>query len=82
MNPFLLDSDQIIVLSHPWYRPKANDVVIVRLEKKPNVFCKRIKRVRGEEIWIEGDNNADSYDSKRIGFISKKKIIGKMIFKL
>jgi signal peptidase I len=33
-------------------------------------IAKRITRIDGDKIWIEGDNHADSYDSRYYGWLS------------
>lgn len=44
------------------------------------VFIKRVKFIRGEGFFLEGDNKEDSLDSRSLGLIKKEEILGKVIW--
>lgn len=68
------------VLSFNWFyfffSPKKGDIVIARVKKLKVI--KKIKKVRGDEIFLEGENKKESTDSRSYGWINKKQILGKV----
>lgn len=79
MLPILKPSQEIIISSIPYFftNPKPGD--IVAFENSGKYIVKRIKASKPEGYEIEGDNRSDS---KNYGVISKKDIIGKVIYVL
>ncbi|MDP3733469.1 MAG: S26 family signal peptidase [Candidatus Daviesbacteria bacterium] len=71
------------VLSFNWAylfsKPKVGDVVVVKVNGKEMV--KRITKFLDREkmIFVMGDNKKDSLDSRKLGWIDKKNLIGKVI---
>ncbi len=61
-------------------KPKINDIVAVRYNGK--VLLKKIKLIKGTKYFIKGENETDSLDSRSIGYILSKDLLGKLIFKL
>ena len=45
-------------------------------------FIKRITKIDGEKYFVSGDNEKDSMDSRRFGWIEKKDILGKVIYRI
>lgn len=82
MESALLDGRSILVSSVPFLfsKPKVGDVIAFKKNKK--IFIKRIAKKNHEKYLIKGDNEKDSIDSRKLGWIDKKEIIGKVIFKL
>lgn len=81
MEPYLLDGDFVVVSILPFLivKPKAGDIVVIKRER---CIIKRISKIKGEKIFVEGDNKKESTDSRSFGWIDRKNIIGKVIFKL
>lgn len=81
MEPFLKEGQVVLVSSCPFIlsKPKVRDVVVFKHENK--FYIKRIKKKRDDKYFLEGDNSKDSLDSKKLGWIEKKDIIGKVILK-
>lgn len=79
MEPELKEGDKVLVSNIPYvfFKPKEKDIVGFKYLDK--IFIKRIKQVKESRYLVEGDNISDSL---RIGWIEKKAIIGKVIFKL
>ena len=75
MEPYLKEGDQ--VLAFKFSEIKKGDIVVFRYESK--TLIKRVKDIKKEKYFFEGDNKRDSL---KIGEISKGDIIGKVIFKL
>lgn len=82
MMPFLRERDEVLTLSYLFLNPKVGDVIVFRLMVPPFIFCKRIVKIINGKIWVEGDNRKKSIDSRNFGYVEKKNIIGKMLFKL
>lgn len=79
MEPELTEGDEVLVSPIPYilFRPKEKDIIAFRLSNK--ILIKRIKRINRSHFLPQGDNISDSL---RLGWIEKKDIIGKLIFKL
>ena len=88
MSPYLNPGDLVIIFRTK--SVKKNDVVV--FERDEDYYIKRVSkidddstspRLRGaSRYFLEGDNKKDSLDSKKIGWIDKKDIIGKVIYKI
>lgn len=81
MNPTFIDGDMVLVnrLAYFFKKPKAKDIVVIKWK---NYIIKRIKAINGEKIFVIGDNKKESTDSREFGWIERKDIVGKVIFKL
>lgn len=79
MEPQIKDKDKVLVSSIPYFfsKPKEGDVVAFWYFDK--VLIKKIKVAKKLRYLAEGENVSDSL---RIGWIEKKDIIGKVIYKL
>lgn len=58
--------------------PSVNDIVAIKYGDK--ILIKRIKKIKKNKYNVEGDNRKDSLDSNHFGFVSKDKILGKVIY--
>lgn len=71
------------VLTFNWWKIlglKVGDRVVVRVNGKELV--KRIHTLNDRSMYVLGDNEGDSLDSRKFGAIKKEQIVGKVIFKL
>lgn len=82
MEPVLLNNNIVLVSSlfYTFKSPQINDIVAFRYKNK--VYIKRIKKIINEKYQLLGDNSKDSLDSKTLGLIFKKDILGKYFYKL
>ncbi len=82
MQPTYNENDEVLVSSLPlkFGKPKVGDIVV--FEKYNKYYIKRIKEVKKDKYFLEGDNKKDSQDSKRFGLVEEKQIKGKVIRKL
>lgn len=64
-----------IVFTSSLFSLKPNDIAVFKLGNKKMV--KRISKISKDRIYIHGDNKNDSLD---VGWITKKDIIGKVLF--
>ncbi len=83
MEPNILQGQTILVSSIPYlfFKPKIGDIVVIKNNK---YLVKRIARIDpsadGERYFVSGDNKKDSMDSRKLGWISREDIVGKVIY--
>lgn len=79
MEPSIKPSSEVLVSSLPYlfFKPKPGDIVAFWHFDK--VFIKRIKSLKSSKFLMAGDNLSDSL---KIGWKTKKDIIGKVIYVL
>jgi phage repressor protein C with HTH and peptisase S24 domain len=78
MSPTYSPGDWLVVC---WgARAKAGDVVVAARADGTEVI-KRIKQVQGGQWWLEGDNPAESTDSRSIGPFDRNQIKAKVLFR-
>ena len=79
MQPTFREGSEVLVSSIPYFfnKPKAGEIVAFKDLGK--IMVKRIKKVKGDFFLLEGDNVSDSL---KIGWMKKRDIIGKVVFKL
>ena len=82
MLPTIKAREEVITISYILSKPKVGDIIVFKHIVPPFIFCKRIKKIINEEVWVEGENKKVSFDSRKFGFVEKKNIIGKVIIKL
>lgn len=67
------------VLSINWFvNPKMGDIVVIKKEGKEMV--KRIEKVMGEKVFVVGDNQDESTDSRDFGPVNIDQVIGKVVY--
>lgn len=80
MLPTLKAGD--VVLTFNWYylflKPKVGDLIVFYHQGKE--FIKRIQKCSDRYIFVLGDNQAQSTDSRSFGAIDRSAIIGKVVF--
>lgn len=82
MHPAIKDGDEILISNIPYLfkKPNINDIVAVKFKNK--TLIKRIVKIKQSRYFLRGDNKIDSFDSRRFGFIDRKQILGKLVYKL
>ena len=66
------------VLSINWFvNPKIGDIVVIK--KSGIEVVKRIEKVDGKKVFVVGDNNDESTDSRDFGPVNMDQIVGKVI---
>jgi type IV secretory pathway protease TraF len=80
MQSTIVNGQKVLVSSIPFIfsNPKKNDIVAFRLGNE--IFIKRISKIENNKYFLEGDNKNDSFDSRKLGTIERKNILGKVIF--
>lgn len=81
MLPNLAPRDHVLTSSIPYLfsKPKVGDVVVFKTSNTSPVMIKRVSKISNNKLFVKGDNQKDSLDP---GFLSKKDIIGKVLFKI
>jgi len=79
MEPAIKNGQKVLVSGVPYFFSKPKIREIVAFKNKNQTLIKRIIRKNKDEYFLAGDNSRDSLDSKELGFIPKKYIIGKVI---
>lgn len=82
MEPNFLDDEYVLVSSVPFLfrQIRPRDVVVFRHDG--DILMKRIEKIKDNKFFLTGDNSKDSLDSKKIGWVDKKNIVGKVIYKI
>lgn len=82
MEPTIKNGAIVVVSSIPYLftSPKEGDIILFTTVGK--MFVKRIKKAESGKYFLEGDNKSDSLDSRKMGWIDRNDIIGKIIFKI
>jgi nickel-type superoxide dismutase maturation protease len=81
MEP-VIQNDETVLVSRFFYwfkKPSVGDIVAFRETGK--ILIKRITKAYKEEYFLAGDNQKDSFDSRKFGLVSRRKILGKVIYK-
>ncbi len=80
MEPTLHDG-QIVLLNKLAYffsLPKEKDIVALRDPRDKKILIKRIIKKEKNKFFVQGDNKAESTDSRKFGMIGKNDILGKV----
>lgn len=83
MKPYARDGDYAIS-TRLFLDPRVGEVLIFKSPTDEKTMIKRVSRIdierEGNKYFLEGDNRMRSTDSNVFGRISKKEIIGKVLF--
>jgi nickel-type superoxide dismutase maturation protease len=67
------------VLATRWFKKiKVSDIVSFKHDDQ--LFIKRVTEIKNNQLWLLGDNPADSLDSRTFGWVDYKSILGKIIW--
>lgn len=69
----------VFTWAYLWNKPRVGDIVVIKKDGKEMV--KRVQSIYDREIFVEGDNEKESTDSRKFGPIKKEQIIGKVIWR-
>ncbi len=74
MAPTLTEGQDVLSLNW-FYKPKVGDMIVINKNGKDMI--KRVTKIHGREILVEGDNKLESSD---VGPVKNEQIIGKVIY--
>jgi len=78
MVPTLGDRDQLLISYGAPY--KVGDVIVFKHQSRIDI--KRIENISNEGIFVVGDNELASLDSRSYGYISPGEVLGRAIFRI
>lgn len=83
MIPLLKPNDQILVSKLSSIHD--GDIVVCKNPHNDplrSYIVKKISQIKDGKVYLEGINKNESVDSRTFGWIQRKSVIGKMIYKL
>lgn len=80
MVPVLKNDDRVIAINVMFASLKKRDVVVCMQPIQQKILVKRIIKINGSEFFVEGDNRAQSTDSREFGWLLKRDILAKVIY--
>ncbi|MGV2828195.1 nickel-type superoxide dismutase maturation protease [Myxosarcina sp. GI1(2024)] len=82
MQPLLQPGEEILLDRHAYQKslPQVGDIVIATHPLRPElIIVKRVILVRADgNLFLQGDNPAESSDSRTFGAVNLKHILGKV----
>jgi len=81
MEPTFYSEDCIIARKYI-FKPKEGDIVILKHPKKNIKIIKRIVKIDKDGYSVEGDNRANSFDSRKFGPVKRNMIIAKVMSRI
>ncbi len=76
MRPTLVPGQLVFAIK--WLKPRPGKLVVV--EVKGCQIVKRLSKTKGSKVYILGDNEPFSTDSRRFGWISKNDLLATVIW--
>lgn len=73
MFPTLKEGQEVLTFN--WGKIHEGDVVVIKDQK-----IKRVQRIIGNRIYLVGDNEKESTDSRHFGPVDISQVIGKVIY--
>lgn len=81
MIPTLKEGHEVICYRWAYSKeklPKVGDIVVAKI--KDIEIVKRVQFVREDSVYLRGDNEKESTDSRNFGWINLRQIVGKAIW--
>jgi nickel-type superoxide dismutase maturation protease len=80
MLPTLKEGYEVICYLWAYHKtpPKVGDLVIAKI--KHLEIIKRVMLVRDDEVYLKGDNEQQSTDSRNFGWINNRQVKGKAVW--
>lgn len=82
MEPTIKNGESVLASNIPYVflKPKVGDIVVFKKEEK--IFIKRIVKIDKDHYFVRGDDKKDSMDSRGFGWVERKEIVGKVVYRL
>lgn len=71
-----------VLLVWRWVGKHKGDVVVAGDPRDGRFILKRIEEIEGGRYFLIGDNPAESTDSRKLGWIAGKNILGRVVWKM
>ena len=83
MAPTLDPGDRVVVVRLPrWWRLAPGQLVAVPDPRVPSrLLVKRVAAVSGPTAEVRGDNEAASTDSRHFGPVSRRRVVGRVLYR-
>ena len=81
MEPTIKDGSFVLAL-FSFFGLRAGDIVLLRHPASHMLIIKRVLRISGDKVWVEGDNKKESSDSRKFGWVDSRNVAGKVIVRL
>ncbi len=79
MQPTLLDGDEVLVAAYGRRAPQRGDVVLLQHPLHSDVrVIKRVASLEADRVFVQGDNPAQSTDSRSFGGVPRSNILGRI----
>lgn len=78
MSPTMYSGQKVIALRFGLV--KEGDIVVIKDPRNKILVIKRIKMVRKDAFFVEGDNKIESTDSRHYGWVPKYMLLGKVVY--
>lgn len=72
------DDGDVVVASNWFKRLKPHDIVIIHHDGREKI--KRIERREAGKLFLLGDNQPESTDSRHFGWVDERVVIGKVVW--
>jgi nickel-type superoxide dismutase maturation protease len=81
MKPTFTSGETVLVnkLAFLIVEPKQGDIIVIKRDK---LLVKRVEKKKENSFFVVGDNKKESTDSRHFGWVDKKDIVGKVIYKI
>lgn len=77
MLPVLKEGQDVVSMNW-FYKVKVGDIVVIKQDGKEMV--KRVQKVQGNKVLVQGDNAQESIDSRQFGPVKMDQIVGKVVY--
>lgn len=80
MYPTYSPGDLVLVSSLPYLfsNPREGDAIIIKYDGR--LMIKRIRQIKRNSYFVIGDNESESTDSRKFGWLKRHQILGKVIY--
>ena len=80
MFPTLKKGQEIVSFNWAYLgrKPKKDEIIVIKYQGLEMV--KRVEKVEGEQVFVEGDNKEESTDSRDFGSIGLDQVVGKVVY--
>lgn len=80
MTPTVAAGEYVLVnrAAYLFKKPLKGDIVALHDPRDGKILIKRIREIKGQEYFVQGDNKNSSTDSRVFGMIERHDLIGKV----